>query len=304
MPAKVSREELLDALRELAADVDGTPTRQQMNDHGRYSRSPYDTEFGGWNAALDAAGLGTNKATDLTDDDLCADIQRVADELGEAPTMREYDDHGAYSVKPFKTHFGTWNDALRAAGLSVNKPHDIEYPSLTCEWCGDDYEVKPSKADGSRFCSNECKNEAKTEWVAEKNPNPTAGERVTLVCEWCGDEFERKLSDETTARFCSLDCLGKHNGDVRSGKDSPRWRGGYDDYYGPMWPEQRQKALERDGYACTECGATHDLVVHHMTPFREFVDGEERDYQAAHALSNLRSLCRECHAKIENPNRG
>jgi DEAD/DEAH box helicase domain-containing protein len=74
--------------------------------------------------------------------------------------------------------------------------------------------------------------------------------------------------------------------------------------YGPNWAAQRQQARERDGYRCHLCGRPeqgreHD--VHHMQPFRTFDyrPGENDTYMLANALSNLVTLCSECHPKME-----
>ncbi|MDZ5811545.1 HNH endonuclease [Halorubrum sp. AD140] len=77
-------------------------------------------------------------------------------------------------------------------------------------------------------------------------------------------------------------------------------------YYGSMWPDAREKAKEKDGYECRNCGMTesehyevygHDLHVHHVRPFRTFDDPE-----IAHRLSNLMTVCCSCHKSLEaNP---
>ncbi len=67
--------------------------------------------------------------------------------------------------------------------------------------------------------------------------------------------------------------------------------------YGPNWPSQRDQARARDGYRCQICGAAeqgraHD--VHHKIPFRRF-----NSYQQANQLTNLVTLCRNCHRQAE-----
>jgi 5-methylcytosine-specific restriction endonuclease McrA len=55
------------------------------------------------------------------------------------------------------------------------------------------------------------------------------------------------------------------------------------------WRELRKRVLERDGYACTECGATKPgatLQAHHLT--YERFPGKELD-------SDLVTLCYPCH---------
>ena len=95
----------------------------------------------------------------------------------------------------------------------------------------------------------------------------------------------------------------------REGSEHWNWSGGAPEYYGPNWPEQRKKALERDGYVCRSCGTTQEehiteegrgLHVHHRVRFGAFApfDGPE-DYEEANVLSNLLSFCSSCHRRWE-----
>lgn len=239
-------------------------------------------------------------------------MQELAEELGKSPTSVEMNEHGRYSKQPFQNEFGTWNNAVEAAGLEVGKRSrdGVVYPTLECEWCGKEYQKRPSKAERSRFCSVECRDGFKTTWTGENNPRENAGELVTITCEWCGIDFDVIPAREETARFCSYDCTGEHHRDVRSGEDSPNWKGGKEVYYGPNWRKQRGRALERDGYVCQRCDKTRQesldkhnkgLDVHHIVPLSTFKTENEFDYESANALSNLISLCVVCHTKIESP---
>ncbi len=75
--------------------------------------------------------------------------------------------------------------------------------------------------------------------------------------------------------------------------------------YGPNWAQQRRRARERDGFRCRNCGRPeppgreHD--VHHLRPFRifDYRPGENANYLLANRLSNLITLCPECHPKVE-----
>lgn len=57
---KISRDDLLDALQDLASELGDTPTRAEMDDVGDYSGSAYRREFGSWNEAVEAANLNPN----------------------------------------------------------------------------------------------------------------------------------------------------------------------------------------------------------------------------------------------------
>jgi len=226
----------------------------------------------------------------------------LAAELEHVPTQKDMDTEGGYSRRPYLTEFDGWNAALKAADMDLNKPHDIEFPTKTCPECGDEFPVKPSEYDSRVYCSEPCRESGYSHrYTGEDNPHPNAGERVKLVCEWCGDNFEVYPSEEKTSRFCCPECLGNHHREVRSGENHPRYRGGDTPSYGSMWPDKRLQRLKMDDFTCQVCGTSDNLVVHHRTPFREFVNEDNTvDYEHAHKMHNLVSLCRYCHSQVES----
>ncbi|MBQ7424520.1 MAG: HNH endonuclease [Prevotella sp.] len=56
------------------------------------------------------------------DEELIADVKRVAEKLQkESLSCKDYTEHGKYSYPTVKNRFGSWNEVLRRAGLSVEK---------------------------------------------------------------------------------------------------------------------------------------------------------------------------------------
>ena len=51
-----------------------------------------------------------------SDEELIEDLQRVIDELGRAPTTKEYNEHGIASASTISNRFGGWANALRSLG--------------------------------------------------------------------------------------------------------------------------------------------------------------------------------------------
>jgi 5-methylcytosine-specific restriction endonuclease McrA len=95
-----------------------------------------------------------------------------------------------------------------------------------------------------------------------------------------------------TLKFC-LDCNGHHDSTYHCPQREARRyrtsaarkaRGRH------AWRLAREAARRRDGERCTRCGSTRNLQVHHIVPLSE---GGDR-----FALSNLTTLCRDCHAKV------
>ncbi|MBP3229885.1 MAG: hypothetical protein J6M40_03995 [Prevotella sp.] len=57
-----------------------------------------------------------------SDEELIADVKRVACILKkESLSCKDYTEHGRYSYNTVKNRFGSWNEVLRRAGLSVEK---------------------------------------------------------------------------------------------------------------------------------------------------------------------------------------
>jgi 5-methylcytosine-specific restriction endonuclease McrA len=59
---------------------------------------------------------------------------------------------------------------------------------------------------------------------------------------------------------------------------------------GPRWKALRMQALERDDWACVECGTHVGLECDHIEPVKTHP-------HLAYVLSNLQILCGRCHAR-------
>ena len=140
-PAKktYSDEELIGFLVEANGALGGTLTNAAYNAFARGRRMtdgrPWPTHqapllrFGSWRNALIAAGLHANPSSPITgktrfDTDVCVEaIRTVNRELGEIPTARAYEQYVQSrgetlpSASTVRHRCGTWNEALRMAGL-------------------------------------------------------------------------------------------------------------------------------------------------------------------------------------------
>jgi ribosomal protein S27AE len=123
--------------------------------------------------------------------------------------------------------------------------------------------------------------------------------QVAVTCDIC--DSEKHVAKSDFERFDSHYCEKHHP--TTSGENNPNYIG-TDDYRGPNWKVQREKALKRDNYRCVRCGVTngehtknfgYGLHVHHIQPRKEFDDDDPRQND----LSNLISLCHSCHGVYE-----
>ncbi|MFC4549407.1 MULTISPECIES: homing endonuclease associated repeat-containing protein [Halorussus] len=110
------------ALQSLAARLGKTPTVVEMHEQGEFAPEEYQSAFGSWDAALEAAGLDPGEmGKRIPDRELLAELQRLEQQLGHTPTQRDMAEEGRYSTRTYQTRFGSWNDAIQQAMLSTNE---------------------------------------------------------------------------------------------------------------------------------------------------------------------------------------
>jgi hypothetical protein len=86
--------------------------------------------------------------------------------------------------------------------------------------------------------------------------------------------------------FVLMKILGE---DEASSQEPTSHRYGPEYQYPSDWESIRREVLARDGYRCGNCGGTESLHVHHIVPLSR---------GGTNGLTNLRTLCENCHKKI------
>lgn len=124
---------MLAEIQQLADELGRTPNLQHMNDIGKFSTKTYQRKFGSWNAALEESGLEINKERNITDQELLDELRRLSEEIGETPTSRDMEELGKYGSSSYVKSFGTWNNAVRQAGIKIGRQHDIPEADLIDE---------------------------------------------------------------------------------------------------------------------------------------------------------------------------
>jgi len=102
-----------------------TLTMNEYDNSGKFNSETLSRRFGSWSIALEEAGLDSARnilTPRISDDDLIADLKRVAQELHKSSvTTDEYDERGNYSSFTQSHRFGSWFKALAKAGLNKTR---------------------------------------------------------------------------------------------------------------------------------------------------------------------------------------
>lgn len=110
--------------------VDRLSRREFDEHHELGGASTAGNLFGSWNLAVKAAGLqpyptgGSSTGPKINDDELLREIIRIHVELGKTPSERNMNAFGKFSIKPYRSRWGTFVDARKAAYLKYGKPDD------------------------------------------------------------------------------------------------------------------------------------------------------------------------------------
>lgn len=320
-----TKKELLDGLHQLTAEIGHPPTTAEMGHDGKFGIGAYQRHFGTWNNALEAAGYNPHVLIDIPEPDLLNELERVHNHLGRSPTREEFVELAAYSAQPYAAQFGSWNDALREAGLPVVKRHSILKTELIEELqrvagkLDESPSIAQMKKYGKYYPTLYTKrfgtwNQALRSAELEPTPPDRAISRdeLTKNLESVIEEFEgvptkkefKSHSEYSEGPYNRV--FGGYNDALRHLGYEPRHpRNGDGDYryYGSNWPQQRERRIELDKEKCRKCNQSRgdhykkygrDLQVHHIMKFTQF-----DSYKQANHLTNLITLCQDCHPKLE-----
>jgi predicted restriction endonuclease len=202
----------------------------------------------------------------ITDEQLKADLRRVAKILSkETVFSTEYRIHGKYSVSSVRYRFGSWNNAMKCAGLKIWRHNQVNKYELLMN--------------------------LKRLWVKLKR-QPVRKDLTFKNSEYSVYAYERHFGGIYNA-LCAL---------IKLVNSSRKYKS--DSLYSPyriktkkhkttrdVNTAQRFKVMERDDFTCVKCGrspATEKgvrLEIDHIKPYSK--GGET-------VISNLQTLCREC----------
>lgn len=122
-------EVLIKQLQDLATELGRTPVQtdvQEASVQGKCaSVNTFQSHFGSWNGALEAAGLVLTRQYTYSKEQLISWLQSLAARLGRTPTLEDLNAASARKEGPssqaLDNKFGSFNKALEAAGLETNR---------------------------------------------------------------------------------------------------------------------------------------------------------------------------------------
>lgn len=192
---RISRGELLDALKSLDGRVKGSPTREQMVELGKYSETPYRREFGGWTAALKAADIEPNQDPEYIEFEceFCGTEDR---KLASRSTGQE-----RYFCSQPCLH--KWRSSV-----FTGRNHPLwNRVTVECDACGDTIPKRPSIAEHREhhFCDYTCYGQwCSEERTGESHPRWEGGVGLYYGPNWLPQRRRCLERDEYSCQECGI----------------------------------------------------------------------------------------------------
>lgn len=133
MTRRYSDDELFEELHRLHEELDRPLKKADMDDRGQYHLSTYRSHFGSWPDALREAGLPVGRERNVSEEKLLDVLRDLHDELGYPPRQIDMSEQGPHAPSTYHTRFDSWNDALRAADIPVNRNTELTDDKLIAE---------------------------------------------------------------------------------------------------------------------------------------------------------------------------
>ncbi|MBN4054713.1 HNH endonuclease [Nitrospira defluvii] len=121
-PRNITDQDLIKDLCRVAELCDGKVKQREYKEHGNYGVTTVIRRFGGWNAAIEAAGLNKTVERNIEDEVFFEALYELWVALGRQPSYSEVAQPSCkYHVTTFERRFGSWRKALEAFVAYTNE---------------------------------------------------------------------------------------------------------------------------------------------------------------------------------------
>lgn len=284
-------EALLAELRRVAALVDSSfLSAATFDKHSKAHSSGIRRRFGGWQQALERAGLGDRYSgaprarrivgRTFTDEQLLDELRAVSAKIAGKPvTVEAFNQHADMNAETVRRRFGSWWAALKRAGLEISSlgrrySDDDYFENLLAVWTH--YGRQPTYGEMDQSPSSIPSGAYEAKWDTWTKALLAFLERVNSDTEQEQPQTP-PVVDEAKPRPVS-----RRRSELRRVKDEDQHQ---------IKLGLRYEVLKRDRFRCLLCGAspaTHlgcVLHVDHITPWSR--GGKT-------LVENLRALCETC----------
>lgn len=265
-------------------------------------------------------------AYQYTEEELLEELHRLKKQLSKSPEAQDMTDYGKYGENTYLRRFGSWNEALEKAGLTINKTGKVSNEELKNELL----KLAEEESDGKYLPASLMREKGKfssnvyeSRFGSWNKALKEVGLEIRTHQDFTKNDLIQELkrvSEEVgrTPTYEMLDDFGKY-GKSTYERSFGSWSNALEEAgfelnklrvgnrkeweYGPSWKmSNKRKVLSRDQYRCQVCFEGENQLnqkpdLHHIDPASNWNIKEE--HEKMNSVENLISLCRSCHRKYQ-----
>lgn len=127
-PRNITDQDLINDLRRVGLECEGKVKQRQYKDLGKYGVTTVIRRFGGWNVAIEAAGLNLTVERNIRKEALFEELYNLWVTLGRQPSYSEVAKPNCkFHVATYERRFGSWRNALEAFVSFTEEVPLLEY---------------------------------------------------------------------------------------------------------------------------------------------------------------------------------
>lgn len=127
----IPKENFISEFKRIKSLLKKVPTKSEFDKHSNISSNSFNRIWGSWNAFLKDQNEQANSRTDITDDELISEYNKLKNYLGK-DSLRQADmnEKGRFSSSTYERRFGSWNKFLKHIGETLNIDTEITQVKL------------------------------------------------------------------------------------------------------------------------------------------------------------------------------
>ena len=122
----ITKKELYENFLDIKKQIGKTPTSNEINILGIYSKSTYERHYGSWNKFLKSIGDNPIKKHKISEQEFINEFYKVKSILGHSPSTIEMRKHGNIAPNSYKRLWGSWSNFLKSQGEIYQKRNILE----------------------------------------------------------------------------------------------------------------------------------------------------------------------------------
>lgn len=207
---KIADEDLIEDLQRVADEIGRSPPVEVYDEHGKYNHKTLKDRFGNWNQVLQRAGLEPTEHSEHWKDNEPVQFDKeygtVEVQCSNCEEVIKRRPHAVERYSRFYCDRDCKHEFMETLTAEQARAWEGGKVTVHCEVCTEPKKVRPAKVDKSRFCSQDCMIEWRTDtFSGENHPHWKGGYNRYYGPNWYTQRDKTLERDGYQCQICDMD---------------------------------------------------------------------------------------------------